>query len=104
METESTISVHFTHDCTLVLNAQLIQTGSVLLLLPLFTVLGFTLYKDTGERRAVTHQLYSSAIEVWYAPMLGTIALFTKFPSVSSQQLGGTAGPSGPEAIPYCIY
>ena len=47
----------FTHDCTLVLFKQLIQTGSVL---------GFPLYKDTGNGRAATHQLYSFAIEVWF--------------------------------------
>ena len=48
---------------------QLIQTGSVLLLLPFSTVLGFTLYEDTGDGRAAKHQLYSSAKEVWYTPM-----------------------------------
>ena len=37
--------------------AQLIQTCSVLLLLPFSTVLGFTLYEDTGNGRAATHQL-----------------------------------------------
>ena len=42
---------------------QLIQTGSVLLLLPLSSVLGFPLYKDTANGRAATHQLYSFAIE-----------------------------------------
>ena len=61
--------IHFTHDCTLVLFVQLIKTGSVLTLLPLSTVLGFTLYEDTGNGKATKHQLYSSAIKVWYAPM-----------------------------------
>ena len=42
---------------------QLIQTGSVLLLLPLSSVLGFPLYEDTANGRAATHQLYSFAIE-----------------------------------------
>ena len=60
-------SIHFTHDCIIVLSAQLIQTGSVLVLLPFSTVLGFTLYENTGNGRAATHQLYSSAIEIWYA-------------------------------------
>ena len=45
---------------------QLFQTGSVLLLLPLSSVLGFPLYKDTVIGRAATHQLYSFAIEVWF--------------------------------------
>ena len=62
----------FTHDCTLVLFKQLIQTGSVLLLLPFSSVLGFTLYEDRGDGRAATHQLYSSAKEAWYALMLYT--------------------------------
>ena len=53
----------------LVLYKQLIQTGSLLLLLPLSAVLGFPLYEDTANRRAARHQLYSLAIEVWYAPM-----------------------------------
>ena len=64
-----TIYNRFTHDCTIVLYAQLIQTGSALLLLPCSPVLGFTLVKGTGDGIASTHQLYSSAMEVWYAPM-----------------------------------
>ena len=59
------VSIHFTHGCTHVLYKQLIQTGSVLLLLLLSSVLGFPLYKDTANERAATHQLYSFAIEVW---------------------------------------
>ena len=46
------VSIHFTHDCTFVLYKQLIKTGSELLLLPLSSVLGFPLYKDTGNGRA----------------------------------------------------
>ena len=42
------------------------QTGSVLLLLPLSSVLGFPLYEDTANGRAATHQLYSFAIEVGF--------------------------------------
>ena len=42
------------------------------MLLPFSTVLGFTLYKDTGDGRAATHQRISSTIEVWYAPMAAT--------------------------------
>ena len=63
-----TVSIHFTHDydCTLVLYHQLIQTGSVLLLLPLSSMLGFPIYEDTADGRAATHQLYSFAIEVWF--------------------------------------
>ena len=53
------MSIHFTHDCTLVLYSQLIQTGSVLLLLQFSTVLGFTLNEDLGYGRAATHKLYS---------------------------------------------
>ena len=64
------ITIHFTHDCTIVVYAQLIQTGFVLLLLQLSTVLCFTLYKDTGDGRAVTHQLYSSTLKVLYTPMI----------------------------------
>ena len=63
------VSIHFTHDCTLVLYKQLIKTGSVLLLLPLFSVLGFPFYEDTGHGRAAKHQLYIIAIEALYAPM-----------------------------------
>ena len=63
------VTSHFTHDCTLVLYAQLIQTGSLLLLFPFSIVLGFTLYEDTGNGRAAKHQLYSSAKEAWYTPM-----------------------------------
>ena len=44
---------------------QLIQTDSVLLLLPLSSVLGFFLFEDTYNGRATKHQLYSFAIEVW---------------------------------------
>ena len=51
----------FTHDCTLVLYKQLIQTGSVLLLLLLSSVLGFPPYQDTADKKATTHQLYSQA-------------------------------------------
>ena len=39
------------------------------------TVLGFTLYEDTANGRAATHQLYGFAIEVWYAPMLDICTL-----------------------------
>ena len=63
------MSIHFTHDCTLVQYAQMIQTGSVLLLLPFSSVLGFTLYEDTDHGRAATHQLYSFAIVIEFAPM-----------------------------------
>ena len=45
---------------------QLIQTGSVLMLLPFSSVLGFTLYKDTAYGRDASHQLYSFAIEVGF--------------------------------------
>ena len=45
----------------------LIKTGSVLLLLPFSTVLGFTPDENTGNGRAAPNQLYSFAIEVWYA-------------------------------------
>ena len=62
--------MHFTHDCTLVLYTQLIQTGSVLMLLPFSTELGFTLHRDTANGRAATHQLYSFAIEIGFAPMV----------------------------------
>ena len=48
------VSIQFTHDCTLVLYKQLMQTGSVLLLLPLSFVLGFPLYEDTANGRAAT--------------------------------------------------
>ena len=58
------VSIHFIHDCTLVLNKQLIQTGSVLLLLSLSSVLSLPLYEDTANGRATTHQLYSFAVEV----------------------------------------
>ena len=60
------VSIHFTHDCTLVLSAKLIQTGSVLLLLPLSSVLGFSLYEDTAKGRAAIHNLYSLATEVGF--------------------------------------
>ena len=49
-----------------VLYKQLIQNGSVLLLLPFSFVLGFPLYKDTDDARATTHQLNTFAIEVWF--------------------------------------
>ena len=45
---------------------QLIKTGSVLLLLPLSSVMGFPLYRDTAVGRAATLQLYSFVIEVWF--------------------------------------
>ena len=61
--------IDFPHGCTLVLYMQLIQTGSMLLLLPFHTVLGITLYEDTGNRRAATHQPLSSNIEVWFSIM-----------------------------------
>ena len=48
---------------------QLIKTGSVLQLLSFSSVLGFQLYKDNNDGRAATNQLYSFAIEVWYAPI-----------------------------------
>ena len=44
----ATISIHFTQDCTLELHVHFVS--------------GFTLYKDTGDGRAATHQPYSSAI------------------------------------------
>ena len=43
---------------------QLIQTG--LVLLPLSSLLGIHLYKDTANGRAASHQLYSFAIDVWF--------------------------------------
>ena len=65
------ISINFSHDCTHVLYAQLVQTGSALLLLQVYNMLGFTLYsKDTGDGRAVRHKLYRYAMEVWSVPML----------------------------------
>ena len=49
----------------------------VLLLLLLFhTVLGFTLYEDTVNGRAATHQLYGFAIQVW--PMCTRLATDAK--------------------------
>ena len=60
----------------LVLYKQLIQTGSVLLLLLLSSVLGFPLYEDTANGRAATHQLNSFVKEVWYAPMDTATHLF----------------------------
>ena len=42
-------SIHFTHDCTLLLYEQLIQTGSVLLLLLHSFVLDFPLYKISSK-------------------------------------------------------
>ena len=51
---------------------QLIQTGSVLLLLLLSSVPGFPLYEDTANGRAATQQLYSFAIEFGLAPMIMT--------------------------------
>ena len=36
------------------------------LLLPLSSVLGFPLYKETTNGRAATHQLYSFNIEIWF--------------------------------------
>ena len=49
-------------------------------MLPFSTVLGFTLYEDTDDGRAATHQLYSSAIDVWYAPMdtIGVYQMYSK--------------------------
>ena len=64
------VSIAFTHDCTIVLYKQLMQTGYVLLLLPLTSVLGFPLYEDTSNGRATKHQLYSLAIEFGLAPMV----------------------------------
>ena len=43
------MSIYFIHDCTLVLYAQMIKTGSVLLQVLFSTVLDFTLYNDTGD-------------------------------------------------------
>ena len=34
------------------------------------TVLGFTLYKDTGDGRGATHQIYSPAKQIWYTPLV----------------------------------
>ena len=68
-------SIHFTHGCPLELYTQLIQTGSVLLLLPISTMLGFTLYEDESGHTP-TLQL-RSAIEAWYAPM-GITQKFTE--------------------------
>ena len=62
------MSIHSTLAFTLVLYFQLIQTGSVLLVLRLSSVLGFPLYKDTANGRDATHQLYSFAIEFGLAP------------------------------------
>ena len=45
---------------------QLTQSGSVLLLLLLFSALGFPLYEDTADGRAATQQLYSFTIEFWF--------------------------------------
>ena len=59
------MSIHFTHDCKLVLYSQLIQTGSMLLLHPFSTVLGFTLYKDKCYGIAAKHKLYIFAKMVW---------------------------------------
>ena len=63
------VSIHFTNGCTLVLYKQLIQTGSVLMLLPLFSLLNFPLYKDTANVRADTHHTcpigYSDKIVDW---------------------------------------
>ena len=64
-----TISIHFTHDCTFLMYTQLVENGSGLMLLPFSTLLGIPLFWDTGQGRAATHQLYSSAIQVWYAPL-----------------------------------
>ena len=65
---------------------QLIQTGSVLLLLLLSSVLGFPLYKDTANGRAATHQLYSFA-GVWF----GAAGLAWK--GTISQSLADIASP-----------
>ena len=46
------ISIDFTYKFTLVLYKQLMQTGFVLMLLPLSSVLGFSLYEDTVNGRA----------------------------------------------------
>ena len=40
----------------------MIQTDSVVRLLPFSDKLGFTLYKDTGDGRAAIHQLYIYAM------------------------------------------
>ena len=56
---------------------QLFKTGSVLLLLPFFTP-----YKDSGDGRVVTQQLYSSALEVWFYTQLiktGSVLLLLPF-------------------------
>ena len=62
------IFVHFPHDCTLLLWAQLIQTGFMLFILRgphlFFSVLFRAHYKVTSARRATTHQLHSFAIEL----------------------------------------
>ena len=42
---------------------------TVLQLLLLSSGLGFPLYEDTANGRATTHQLYSFAIEIGFAPM-----------------------------------
>ena len=65
----SKISIHFIQDCILVIFVQLIQTGFVLLLLPLSTGLDFTLYKDTGDGRAATSTDTGQLIIIW---VLGT--------------------------------
>ena len=66
METNSCQKLYSFHPC-----------GSVMLLLPFLTVQGFKLYSNTGHWRAIIHQLYSSAEEVWCTPMI----------EVTSQQL-----------------
>ena len=60
---------NFIHDCTLVLHARLIHTGSVMLLLPFSYMPGFTLYEDIGNGRAIIQQIYRSDKEVGYTLM-----------------------------------
>ena len=46
------------------------------MLLPFSTELGFTLHEDTSNGRATTHQLYSFAIEIGFAPMVAQLLYY----------------------------
>ena len=56
------ISIHSTLESTLVLELQLIQTGSVLMLLPLFSVLDLTRKQPMGE---LTHTSSIASLEMF---------------------------------------
>ena len=71
-----------TVQCTLVLYMKLIKTDSVLILLLISSVMGWTLSKDTANGRATTHQLYISAIEVWDAPILWIIMVHLVYSAI----------------------